>query len=83
MFDHQQHTARRLFRSRTDRHLTGLSGGLAHHLNIDPTLVRLGWVVSTALTFPVAPLAYFAAALIVPSAPSQHASPVAGDTFAS
>jgi phage shock protein PspC (stress-responsive transcriptional regulator) len=82
MFDHQTAT-RRLFRSRTDRHLTGLSGGLAQHLNIDPTLVRLGWVVSTALTFPVAPLAYFAAALIVPSAPSQHASPVAGDTFAS
>jgi phage shock protein C len=78
----QQPTVRRLFRSRTERHLTGLSGGLAQHLNIDPTLVRIGWVVATALTFPVAPLAYVIAALIVPSEPIEHAYPVAGDTFA-
>ncbi|HEY8597487.1 MAG TPA: PspC domain-containing protein [Thermomicrobiales bacterium] len=82
MFDHQQYPARRLFRSRTDRHLTGLSGGLAHHLNVDPTLVRIGWVVATALTFPVAPLAYVVAALVVPNEPTEHTSPVAGDTFA-
>ncbi len=43
----EQPAVRRLFRSRTDRHLTGLSGGLAHHLHVDPTLVRLGWVVAT------------------------------------
>lgn len=81
MFDNQS-AVRRLFRSRTDRHLTGLSGGLAHHLNVDPTLVRIVWVVATALTFPVAPLAYCIAALIIPNEPTEYTSPVAGDTFA-
>ena len=81
MIDHPT-AERRLFRSRTNRLLTGLSGGLAHHLNVDPTLVRIGWVLATAVTFPVAPLAYALAALAVPREPIEHTRPVAGETWA-
>ena len=74
-------TIRRLFRSRTDRQLIGLSGGIAQYLGVDPSLVRVGWVVATFVTFPIAPFAYFIAALIIPTAPVDQPAPVAGDTF--
>lgn len=77
-----QNTTRRLFRSRTDRQMTGLSGGIAEYMNVDPSLVRIGWVAATFLTFPVAPFVYFIAALIIPSEPIDQPGPVAGDTFA-
>jgi phage shock protein PspC (stress-responsive transcriptional regulator) len=35
----------RLRRSRTDRHLAGVAGGLARHLDIDPVIVRVALVV--------------------------------------
>ncbi len=37
---------KRLFRSRTDRKLWGVCGGLAKYFNIDPTLVRILFVAS-------------------------------------
>lgn len=37
----------RLMRSSTDRHIAGVAGGLARHLDIDPILVRVGFVVLT------------------------------------
>ena len=36
----------RLVRSRGDRKIAGVAGGIAAHLNIDPVLVRIGFVVS-------------------------------------
>lgn len=75
-------TTGRLFRSRTDRQLTGLSGGLAKYLNADPSVIRIAWVLAAFFTFPVAPLAYVIAAMIVPSEPVDQPAPVAGDTFA-
>jgi phage shock protein C len=32
---------KRLYRSRTDRKLGGVCGGIATYLNVDPTIVRL------------------------------------------
>ncbi len=37
---------RRLYRSRTDHPLTGLAGGLAEYFDLDPSLVRILWIVS-------------------------------------
>lgn len=36
---------KRLYRSRSDRMVAGVAGGLADYLNIDPTIVRLVWVL--------------------------------------
>jgi phage shock protein C len=32
---------RKLYRSRTDRKVAGVAGGLAEYLNVDPTLIRV------------------------------------------
>ena len=37
--------AKRLMRSRTDRKLGGVAAGLAEYFDLDPTLVRLLWVL--------------------------------------
>jgi phage shock protein PspC (stress-responsive transcriptional regulator) len=36
---------KKLYRSKTDRKLAGICGGLGNYFNIDPTLVRVGFVV--------------------------------------
>ncbi|MEZ4727847.1 MAG: PspC domain-containing protein [Caldilineaceae bacterium] len=38
-------TTKRLYRSRNDRMVAGVCGGLAHYFGIDPTLVRLAFAV--------------------------------------
>ena len=35
---------RRLYRSRADRYVGGVAGGLADYFNLDPLIVRLGFV---------------------------------------
>ena len=37
---------RRLYRCRSDRRLAGVAGGMAEYLDLDPTLVRVLWLVS-------------------------------------
>jgi len=56
---------RRLYRSRSDRMIWGVCGGLAKYLNVDPTVVRL---VMVLLVFAngIAILAYIIMAIIVP-----------------
>jgi len=34
-------------RSRSDRYIGGVCGGLAEHFGVDPALVRVGFAVST------------------------------------
>jgi phage shock protein C len=41
---------KRLYRSRTDRKITGVLGGWAAYLGADPSLVRIGYVLVTVLT---------------------------------
>jgi phage shock protein PspC (stress-responsive transcriptional regulator) len=38
---------KRLTRSSTDKKIGGVAGGLATYFDIDPTVVRLGFVVAT------------------------------------
>jgi phage shock protein PspC (stress-responsive transcriptional regulator) len=38
--------AARLTRSTTDRVIAGVAGGIAQRFGLDPTLVRVAWVVS-------------------------------------
>ena len=37
---------RRLYRSRRDRQLAGVAGGIAEYLDVDPTVVRILWILS-------------------------------------
>jgi phage shock protein C len=59
---------RQLRRSRTERMLAGVCGGLADYLRVDPTLVRVGFAVLAIITWGVALLAYLVAWLLMPEA---------------
>lgn len=63
-------TTQKLYRSRTDRMVGGVLGGIAKRFGIDPTIVRLGYVALALLTaaFP-ALLLYILAMIIVPEEP--------------
>lgn len=59
---------KKLCKSNKNKMLDGVCGGIAEYFNIDPTLVRLGWVVFCALGGSGV-LAYIVAALIIPRDP--------------
>ncbi len=58
---------KKLYRSTKDKKIAGVCGGLAEYLNMDPTLVRLLWVLLCFVAAGI--LAYIIAALIIPEAP--------------
>lgn len=58
--------ARRLLRSRDDRVIVGVAGGLGRYFEIDPVIVRIAFAV-TILFGGLGIVAYLAAALFVPS----------------
>jgi phage shock protein C len=57
---------RRLFRSRDDRMLAGVAGGLAELWDADPSVVRVVWAILVPFTGGFALLAYVIMALVVP-----------------
>lgn len=68
-----------LKRSRTNRMISGVCGGIADYFEIDPTVVRLAWVIITALTNGIGILAYLIAVLVVPEeAPPTTGTPPSG-----
>lgn len=62
-------SAKRLYRSRSQRMICGVCGGVAEYFDIDPTLIRLLLVflgcTGTGL------FAYFVAAIIIPDEPVE------------
>ena len=56
----------RLYRSRDDRMLAGVAGGLAERWDMDPSLVRIVWAVLVILTGGIALLVYIVMAIVVP-----------------
>lgn len=56
---------KRLVKSRTDRKLCGVCGGVGEYFNIDPTAVRIGMVVLACCGF-AGVVIYIAAAIIMP-----------------
>lgn len=59
---------KRLYKSKENRMLDGVCGGIAEYFNIDPTLVRLGWFVFS-LSGGSGVLAYIIALIIIPEKP--------------
>lgn len=56
---------KRLYRSKKDRMICGVCGGIANYFNFDPTLVRLAFVL-IAMGAGSGILAYIIAAIIIP-----------------
>ena len=58
---------KRLTKSKKDKVITGLIGGVGEYINIDPTLLRITWIVFIAITgFVPGVIAYFVGSFIVP-----------------
>lgn len=67
--DHQMAvTPKRLYRSREDKMLAGVCGGLGEYLNVDPTLIRLITVLLT-IWLPFLLFAYLILVVVVPWKP--------------
>ena len=59
---------KKLYRSKSDKMLAGVCGGVAEYFNIDPTVIRVIWAVSSLFAF-VGVIAYIACAFIIPEKP--------------
>lgn len=63
---------KRLYRSRSDRKIAGVLGGIADYFGFDPSWVRIAYVIATLVTG-IVPLTflYLVMAFVVPKAPKR------------
>jgi phage shock protein C len=63
---------KRLYKSRTDKVIEGVCGGIADYINMDPTVVRVLYVVLSVMSsgFPGI-LIYILLAIIMPNKPEE------------
>ncbi len=57
---------KKLTRSRNDKYIFGVCGGLADYFNIDATIVRIIWFVLTLSSFGIFALAYLICGIVIP-----------------
>ena len=62
---------KRLYKSSVNYMLCGVCGGIAEYFNIDPTLVRLAFVL-ISMGAGSGVLAYIVAAIIIPDDPEEN-----------
>ena len=60
---------KKLFRSTTDKKLTGVCGGLGAYFGLDSNIIRLIWVIFGLSGVGI--VAYLACALLLPEAPTN------------
>jgi phage shock protein C len=56
----------RRHRSRTDRMLAGVAGGIGEYFDFDPSVIRVLWVLAAITSAGTAVLVYLVPALIIP-----------------
>ena len=61
---------KKLYRSRTNKMIFGVCGGIAEYFNVDPTIIRLLWVVLTVAKG-LGLLAYIVCAIVIPERPIE------------
>lgn len=57
---------KKLEKSRTNRVLCGVCGGLGNYFTVDPTIIRILWVIGAVASCGTAFFAYLIAAVIIP-----------------
>lgn len=62
---------KRLHRSNENKVIAGVCGGIAEYFDMDPTLIRLAWILFCALGGSGV-LAYIIAAIVIPDEPLEH-----------
>lgn len=61
-----------LYKSRTNKMVSGVCGGIGEYFGVDPTIIRLLWVLGCALGGSGV-IAYVIAAILIPDAPEGEA----------
>jgi len=69
---------KRLFRSKKEKMLGGICGGLGEYLDVDPTLLRLLLVILVVFSWGMFLLIYIVAWIIVPPAPDEYTGRIPG-----
>lgn len=59
-------SVRKLMRSRKNRMICGVCGGIGEYLNLDPTLVRLIWALCSLASVGMGLILYIIAAVVMP-----------------
>ena len=62
---------KKLYKSNTDKTLDGVCAGIAEYFGIDPTVIRLAWVLFS-LCGGSGILAYIICAIVIPSKPEGY-----------
>lgn len=63
---------KKLTRARTDKVIGGVLGGFSEYINVDPTVVRLGYVLLTLVTCFSGILFYLIAWIVIPQKVSHE-----------
>ncbi|MDR2121331.1 MAG: PspC domain-containing protein [Tannerella sp.] len=59
-------TSKRLYRSDKEKMIAGVCGGIAEYFDLDPTLVRVGYILLSVFTFFSGLLAYVILWIVMP-----------------
>ncbi len=63
---------KKLFLSK-DKKISGVCGGIGEYFDVDPSLVRLAWIVMTVITGVIPGIiAYLIAAMVIPREMQQN-----------
>lgn len=66
MEEKMNNSVRKLMRSRKNRMICGVCGGIGEYLNLDPTLVRLIWALCSLASVGMGLILYIIAAVVMP-----------------
>ena len=61
----------KLYKSNSDKKISGVCGGIAEHLNVDSTIIRLLWVLLSFM-YGSGIFIYIVCALIIPDKPEER-----------
>jgi Putative stress-responsive transcriptional regulator len=57
---------KKLLRSKTNRTICGVCGGLGEYIGVDPTVVRIIWLIASICSVGTGFVVYLLAAIIIP-----------------
>ena len=62
---------KRIYRSNTDRRIGGVCGGLGEYFDVDPTFVRVIFILLTLLSLGLGVIGYILIWMIIPRKPKE------------
>jgi phage shock protein PspC (stress-responsive transcriptional regulator) len=65
---------KRLYRSTTERVLGGVCGGIGIHLDVDPIIIRIVWILLTCVSLGIGIIAYLVCWVVIPEEPAVQAN---------